>query len=183
MTGASSKPAVIADLRTFSSRIDYRETVEDILRYVPNKYLVGLDRVVIRDRGGLIRKELMRERKRGLAAMGLYYRATRTHPAHIELFIDEIVEGWPRPLLWCKAFREVLLTQTLFHELGHHVHSHLSPEHRDRESVAKTWSSQLVRDYLRRRFWYLRPLRRPIRLLVHNLSVMIRKRRSRSRGS
>jgi hypothetical protein len=172
----SPRVRVNADFRTFAPRIDYCATVATLLSYVPAKYLTGLDRVVLRDRGGLVRKEKLRERKMGVRR-GTYFRAVANRPAHIELFVDQIVASWPAALLRCRGIREILVSRTLYHEVGHHIHGHIAPEHRDREAVAKEWGLRLGREYMRRRYWYLRPFFGPLRFMLSRIHALLWRRR------
>jgi hypothetical protein len=53
----------------------------------------------------------------------------------------------------------------LFHEIGHHVHRVVRPEHREREDVANVWKVCLQRNYDRQRFRWLGIVSRIIRPL------------------
>ena len=47
-------------------------------------------------------------------------------------------------MIWEMGLREVL-----FHEIGHHIHTTVRREHREREDVADVWKLRLVRNYFR----------------------------------
>ncbi len=55
-------------------------------------------------------------------------------------------------------FKNTVLANVLYHELGHHIHYTLRPEHRERENVADEWASRLGAHFVRKKYWYLRPL-------------------------
>jgi len=47
---------------------------------------------------------------------------------------------------------------TLYHEIGHHIHYTVRPEHREREDIADEWANKLNKKFVRRRYWYIYPL-------------------------
>jgi hypothetical protein len=63
--------------------------------------------------------------------------------------------GWIRhfPLL-----RHQTVGHTLYHELGHHIHTLHRPEYGGRENVADKWSRRLFRGFVRHRYPYLIPV-------------------------
>jgi hypothetical protein len=131
---------------------------------IPQKYLVGLRRIVITNSSGLLRKELRkkvtaRKRKYSVSEVrGFYYHQTGGSPAWIEIFVDKIVEyrvGFFRKL---PPLREIALSKVLYHELGHHIHKVLAPEHREQEDVADEWQKKLSSFYVQKKYWYLLPV-------------------------
>jgi hypothetical protein len=49
--------------------------------------------------------------------------------------------------------------KVLYHEIGHHIHTVVRPEHsREREDIADEWQERLWKYYARKRYWYLMPL-------------------------
>lgn len=158
---------IVADYRKFNLPIDFRSSVERLLLGTPPKYLVGLDSVILRDSGGFTSREKKHKKKDSTKTLvGCYYRATRTTPPRIHLFLDNIVQG---PSLWLRIplVRELMLAGPLFHELGHHIQEHIAPEYKDRETTADAWSQRLARDYFssRRTLLLLRILRGFLRLV------------------
>ncbi len=73
--------------------------METLLHYVPPKYLVGLKTIVLTNRAGLTSNERKqkvwsRNRKVRLAeSLGSYSRASRSSPATVRLYVDNIVES------------------------------------------------------------------------------------------
>jgi hypothetical protein len=96
--------------------------------------------------------------------VGYYHQAWNGSPAWIELFIDQILKGGGNYPLWLPLFREVLLGHVLFHELGHHIHVVVRPEHREKEDVADDWGTRLNNNFLRKKYWYLIPIAKILRL-------------------
>lgn len=64
--------------------------------------------------------------------------------------MDKTLGGPPGWLLKLRLLRNLLIADTLFHELGHHIHKVQRPEHREQEDVADDWGNRLSREYVRR---------------------------------
>lgn len=45
----------------------------------------------------------------------------------------------------------------LFHEVGHHIHNTIRPEHAEREDVADSWAGKLNANFIRKKYWYVSP--------------------------
>jgi hypothetical protein len=43
--------------------------------------------------------------------------------------------------------------QVLFHEIGHHVHTTVKREFREKEDVADDWATKLLGHYLQSHYW------------------------------
>jgi hypothetical protein len=159
-----------------------RVTVKRLLSGVPREHLVGLARVVLTNAGGLARrrrraKTWSRKRKVEIASCrGLYHEAWKGEGAWIELFVDRMLADKAGCALTLPFFRDSVVGETLFHELGHHIHKTQAPEHTEREDVADKWARRLQRRRLRRRYWYLIPLAVVLRLLIRLIPRRIRDR-------
>jgi predicted HD phosphohydrolase len=71
--------------------------------------------------------------------------------------VDNIVKsgiGW---LDNAPVFRYLVVSQILYHEIGHHIHAAHQPAHAEKEDVAESWGGKLSRSFYRQRFWYLYP--------------------------
>lgn len=148
---------------TISSKptVNIRRSVEKLVLKVPPMYLVGLSRIVLRDKGALNRRERRwrrARRKKGKVILGCYYRATANREARIEIFVDEICNKWPMILLRIPTLRDVFVGSVLFHEIGHHIHRHVLHGHGDPEAAAKDWGRTLLRQAMRRHTWYFLPI-------------------------
>jgi hypothetical protein len=53
----------------------------------------------------------------------------------------------------------------LFHEIGHHIHHAVRPEHREKEDMADVWKVRLQRNYNRQHFRWIGVIVRIIRPL------------------
>jgi hypothetical protein len=117
-----------------------------MLSSVPSQYLVGLGSVVLTSTETLSRKRRRsktRSRKRTVKVvktLGLYHYAHKGETAWIEIFLGRIFARWERGL-WLRLplVRDFLLAAVLFHEIGHHIHTTIRPEFREREDVADRW--------------------------------------------
>jgi hypothetical protein len=160
----STLPAIVESYRDFEPPPNFRTTVETLLRYVPPKYLIGLKSVVLTNRAGLTRnkrrqKVWSRSHKVRLAeSLGSYSSSTKSSPASVWLYVDNIVESGVRWFRWIPVLRYVVQGNVLYHEIGHHIHAEHRPVHEEREDVAEEWSSKLMKNFYRKHYWYIFPL-------------------------
>lgn len=54
--------------------------------------------------------------------------------------------------------RKVVFGQVIFHELGHHIHHTMQPEHAEKEDVADGWARRFSANFIRKQYWYALPL-------------------------
>jgi hypothetical protein len=183
------QPKVVDNYRDFEPPANFRKLLEDLLDAVPAKYFVGLENIVLANQSALTRNQRRqkiwsRNRKIRLAdARGCYYRATKSSPATVWLYVDNILrseEPWFRRL---PILRYYALATVLFHEIGHHIHAVHKPVFEGKENVAEDWSKKLFGRFCRLRYWYLRPFVYPIWVLIR-LGKRLRKEMSgHKRGS
>jgi len=131
---------------------------------VLDKYLRGLDCVVLMNLGGLSRRDRVGRvwsRKRRVDKsyiLGRYHPRSRNSLPYIELRVDKIIEGLKGKFLWLPFLRELVFGHVLFHELGHHVHYTIRPEHKEEEDVADKWAGKLNVNFIRKKYWYALPV-------------------------
>lgn len=174
---SSCTPKVIAHFEGYKPPFDPVPIVERMLASVPPKYLVGLSEVILTNSSGLSRKRRRavtksRKRKARIAeARGLYHPEWNNKPAWIEIFVDNTLMGWEKGW-WLKLpfMRNMLVGDLLFHEIGHHIHSTVRPEHREREDVADIWKVRLKTEYNRAQHPWLRAILYPFRPLFRLLA-------------
>jgi hypothetical protein len=166
------RPEIVENYRDFEPTANFRMLLEDLLDAVPAKYLVGLKTIVLANQSALTRDERRqkiwsRNRKIRLAeARGSYYRATKSSPATVWLYVDNILRSespWFRRL---PILRYYELATVLYHEIGHHIHAVHRPVFEGKEEVAEDWSKKLFGRFCRLRYWYLRPFVYTIWLLI-----------------
>lgn len=152
---------VAENLIAFRPPLGVRRAVERLLAHVPPQYLLGLETVVLRDEGGLVRREKLRRRRwlrQGEFILGCYFRSTSKRRARIELFVDRICEKWPKSLMRFPPLRDIRIGSILFHEVGHHIHRQFRVDDGPPELVAKKWQKRLMRKYMQEQYWYLMPI-------------------------
>src|SRR5262245_7313753 len=68
---------------------------------------------------------------------GFYNFRWRGQQAWIQLVADNIVAGYPTPLLCFQLLRDLVVAQTLYHEVGHHLHEAVGSATRGGEEAAE----------------------------------------------
>ena len=163
-----------------------RSTVERLLKSVPEDLLGGLGTVVLTDSASIGHGKTHRVGGRKYnrsECRGFYHVGTRREVAWIELVTDNMLAGWPRPILALQFARDVVVSETLFHEVGHHLHATVGSRGRSDEGAAEDWRRRLTRGHFRKWYWYLRPLARVTALLltaVRRLTSQLTERASRA---
>jgi hypothetical protein len=165
------------------------KTVRTLLNSIPEKYVRGLDCVVLTNQSGLPRRDRLGKttsRKRRLpqsSVAGRYHPAWQGKLPWIEIFVDKICTEPPnggglirRWLGTLPLTREFLLGRVLFHEVGHHAHATVAPEHREKEDVADAWARRLSKNFIRNKYWYLVPVRKPMAWLLRAWAAELRRR-------
>ena len=161
------------------------ETVARLVAGMPEKYLAGLEAIILTNANSLghsrrRQKTWTRDRKvRIVDCCGLYHQAWKGQPAFIELFVDNILKGKHPVVLRIPMLREVPFAETLYHEIGHHIHTTQVPEHRGREEAAEFWERRLRRSYFWRKYWYVLAIIWPIWWVVTRMKNLLRGRMSK----
>lgn len=142
-------------------------SLELLLRYVPEEHLRGLRRIILTNSEQLLGRKTITSEKRRIRlsdCLGLY------GDGYIRLIVDRIFDPYPELFLLVPLFKTYAIGETLYHEIGHHIHAMQEPGYRDRrEEVADEWSDKLMRIYLKQRYWYLAP----IRIMLSPLSPLV----------
>jgi len=87
--------------------------------------------------------------------LGRYHPKWNGKPPWIEVRVDKTLENYPQILLWIPLFRDLCLGMVFYHELGHHIHYVIRPEYKEKEDVADDWQTKLMRNFVRKNYWYL----------------------------
>ena len=152
---------IIESYKDYRPPINVVKTVDRLLKGIPNRYLGNLHKVIIIDSNNLsnkYRKKKVRSSGKTLNykdCYGFYYEAWRGRPAYIELIIDNIFKFCPKVLAKIPILYNYLISETLYHELGHHIQRYHKPIFKEKENVADSWSSWLLKYFFIRRYWYL----------------------------
>ena len=146
---------IVEEYFEYSPPINVSGSVRQLLAVVPEKYLSGLHKVTLTNSGRLrkVRGKLWsgKYRVRPADCRGLY------SEGHVQLLIDQIFCECPEYFLLFPPVKKFLLAQTLYHEIGHHIHKLESPGYRaNREPFADEWRDKLLPLFMRR-YWYLAP--------------------------
>jgi len=161
-------------------------TVERLLESVPEDLLGGLGSVVLTTSASIGRGKTHRVGGRKYYrsdCRGFYHAGARGELAWIELVTDNMLAGWPKPVLALQFARDVVVSETLYHEVGHHLHTTVGSRGRSDEAAADDWRRRLTRGHFTKRYWYLRPLARVATLLltaVRRLTSQLSSRASRA---
>jgi len=170
-TKLAARPEIVENYHDFVPPARFAKSLNELLEAVPPKYLVGLGTILLTNQGALSRGErrkrvFSRGHKVRLAERcGWYGRGTKSSPATICLYVDNILrseESWMRLL---PLTRHAALGTVLYHEIGHHIHAVHKPVFQEKESVAEDWSDKLYVRFLWLHYWYLRPLIYPLKLI------------------
>jgi hypothetical protein len=165
-------PQIVEAYRDYAPPCNAVRDVEMLLRHIPPEYLNGLQSIVLSNSLGLSRDERRqkiwsRNRKVQLSeCRGWYSQSTPARGARITLLVDNIFRGAGRFGLRIGLFRNVVLADVLYHEVGHHIHATRRPEYRGKEDIAETWRAKLEKRLFRERYWYLLPIALPIKLAM-----------------
>ena len=136
-----------------------RGIVEGLVKSVPEKHLVGLESIILTtttasNRSFRRKKVKHRGRMRSkVEANGSYQPAWPGHAAFIQLYVNNILAPYPPSSSRASLISKLLFAETLFHEIGHHIHLTTTPEFRNREDVADDWAHRLTRQYFGRKYW------------------------------
>lgn len=160
--------------RAYAPPINATRIIRKLLASVPERYLRGLDCVVLTDMAGQPRRHRLgkttsRGRRIAQARVeGRYHPEWKGQPPWIELYVDQILKAYPRWAVWIPLIKYLALGDTLFHEIGHHVHYTVRPEHREGEDVADDWKKKFTGNFVRNRYWYLIPVLRAVNFFRRN---------------
>ncbi len=149
---------IVEEYFEYSPPINVYGGVRQLLAVVPEKYLSGLHKVTLTNSGRMrkVRGKLWagKHRVRPADCNGLYANG------NIKLLIDQILFQVPELFLLWPPLKKFLIAQTLYHEIGHHIHKLESPGYRaNREQFADEWRDKLMPLFMRR-YWYLAPFYR-----------------------
>lgn len=165
-SGSTDIPVRVQEaFREYQPPFDFKGTVEKLRATVPEKYMIGLDCVVLVNQSGMPRRDRVgkiRSRRRKVNkvhVLGQYHPEWGSSKAYIELRVDRIILGLDKsgfPKL--KLLREIGIGHVLFHEIGHHIHATMRPEHLEKEDVADRWAGKMNHNFIRKKYWYLLPV-------------------------
>ncbi|MFW6030016.1 MAG: hypothetical protein ACOCRO_07145 [Halanaerobiales bacterium] len=145
----------------YKPKFKVKLTIEDLISYIPPKYVVNLNKIILTNSSALSRKERKqktwsRNKKYKInECRGLYYSDKKKDKAYIKLIIDNIIDN--SKVNYIPLFRDLIIAPVLFHEVGHHIHKFIKPEYREREDVADNWGDKFI-GLLGLKYWFLLPV-------------------------
>ncbi len=147
----------------------FQPTVERLLESLVAQHIAGLRSIVLSNSAAIGRGKTGRvngRKYRRRDCRGFYHASWRGELPWIELVVDNIVSAHSPTLLRWQVFRDFFVAQTLFHEVGHHLHETVGSAAHGGEASAEHWQERLGKLHGRKRYWYLRPMRPVLRAAV-----------------
>jgi hypothetical protein len=154
----------------------FRPTVERLLKSVSPEHTGLLQSVVLTDAASIGRGKTGRVQGRKHSrnqCLGFYHPARRDAAPWIELVADNILSR-KKPMR-LQMFRDAVVSGTLYHEIGHHLHATVGSATRGGEEAAEDWQHRLWTLHFRKRYWWLHPLF----LVLGPLVILLRSKRFR----
>jgi hypothetical protein len=158
------------------------KSVRRVVAGVDQKRLVGLHSIILTNseslNHGRRRKKIpFKNRKLSLKnCNGWYQQKWKQKPAHIEILVDNLLSEWPNFFVHSSFLMDLVLSKTLYHEIGHHIHKVQAPEFNDCEDVAEKWMLKLSKKFFWKRYWYIMVPLYPVRNLIRWIVKVCEKR-------
>lgn len=169
--------AIIDNYKGFVPPKWVRRSIERLLASVSPEHLVGLQSIVLTNTANIGRGKTRRIRGRKYAlnaCLAFYHPASRQSRAWIELSVDTTIAHWPGWLLVVPFFQDVSISETLYHEIGHHLDATLGSAKGSSEAAANDWCRRLMKKHARQRYWYWRPFVRGVIALAGQVKRLAR---------
>lgn len=149
---------VVQAYKNYVPPIDAVGVTQLLLNYVPQEYHRELAEIVLTNSAALSRQRRKERVKSGTTVAnvrGLYYEAWNGRPARIEIFLDKTLQSCPPLLLKLPILRTFVLSEVLYHEIGHHM-QFLDGRNsgRQQEKLAEQYERQLFDLFLKKHYWY-----------------------------
>jgi hypothetical protein len=161
-------PPVREDYRDYKPPAWVGKILRHLLGSLSEQHVGGLSAIVLTE-SALIRKGQTRRvggKKYAMQeCLGFYHPRSHRGSAIVVLVVDNSV-GARLPRYWqMPFFRDALLGDVLFHEIGHHLNHTRRSVVAGEEASADAWERRLTRVHYPKKYWYLRPASRVIRLI------------------
>ncbi len=169
---APSTPNIVEAYRDYVPPRCVLPMVHELLKTVPPRYLIGLQTIVLTNQSAQPRERQRQKiwsrnhKIRIISARGYYSGASQSRRASITLHVDNIFKDSSLRDLRVPIVRYYPLASVLYHEIGHHIHAEHHPVHEGKENVAEKWSTYLTGQFLRKHYWYARPILYVMWLLI-----------------
>ena len=167
------------DYQTFTPPRWAKRTVCELLESLSVEHVGGLSSIVLTESAQIRKGKTRRIAGRKYAmkeCLGFYRGRWRGEPPAIFLIVDNIIETRPAWFWRLPLAGDAALGAVLFHEVGHHLSATVGSLAGGEEASAEEWKRRLSRIHIRRKYWYLRPIRKPLRFLLVALRALMRSR-------
>jgi hypothetical protein len=162
-------PPIREDYQSYEPPRWVSRIVEQQLDSLSDQHVGGLSAVVLTESAQIRKGRSQRvagKKYEMQECLGFYRRRWQGEPAAIFLVVDNIVRGKP-PASWRLPFaRDRYFGAVLFHEIGHHLNATVGSLAAGEEASADEWERRLWRIHFRTKYWYLRPLTKPVRAVA-----------------
>jgi hypothetical protein len=150
---------IIDDYRNFEPPKWFRPTVVRLLASLAPEHVGSLRAVVLTNATAIGKGKTRRvggRKYRRDACLGFYHGSHRGQQPWIQLVVDNITRSAPPSMLRLQVFRDLVVSKTLFHEIGHHLDRTVGSASRGGEFSADDWQKRLTKRHMRSKYWYLR---------------------------
>ena len=160
-----------------------RKTVHRLLSSLSDAHVAGLSAIVLTEAAKIRKGKSHRvagKKYRLNECLGLYRPRRGGEPPVILLIVDNVLaqnEGIPR----LQFARDFALGEVLFHEVGHHLDAIVGSQAAGPEASANAWERRLSHIHIRRKYWYLRVVWKPVRYAARRLLSWSERRRTQYR--
>ena len=139
----------------------FRKSVERLLASLPQGHLLGVESIVLTDSAKLGRGKTKRIRGRKYpekACLGFYHPGTKSNGPWIELVADNMVRQMPEAFMRWQFLSDMIVADTLYHEVGHHLDGTIGSTSRAGEQAADAWAKRLRYAHFEKRYWFIAPI-------------------------
>ena len=147
---------IVESYRDYTPPLNVPFLIRQLLDTVPEKYLRGLDCVVLTNETSFNKRDRRptgsRRKRRGKVVFRRYHGRARSSGSYVELRVDRIVAGVKGWKLYVPFLSALVFSHVLFHEIGHHIHRLIRPEYKEKEGVANKWAGKLMANFIRERY-------------------------------
>jgi hypothetical protein len=157
----------------YAPPLDFSAIVKRLLLGVSADYLRSIGAIVLTNSSRLNpSKSRIPSKGRKVHARhisGLYHHPTKDQQAWIELYVDNLFPPkMPSLLTKVRFLQDAFVGRTLFHEIGHHI-DHITARENQSEHAAEKWMKQLLRQYMKKHYWYLRHI---VKIIIYFLKIV-----------
>jgi hypothetical protein len=131
--------------------VNARRTVERLLRGIPQQHLEGLEAVILCDTASF-EEHYGHEEKVPTAR---YIQPKDGSPPSIEICVDRLIQGHEGFPLRISILRDIIFSDTLYHEVGHHINRTQKIAGQEAEPFAERWRTTLQKRYLLSNYWFI----------------------------